>query len=109
MKKIYSPILLGLFLCQIALAQQTGSFDMTVNFAGNPNFPISFYVPSNYNPANPYKLIVGLHGLGGTCQNYRNYLAQNVVNSPSSPVYNAIVVAPSNGDGSNTDFLDRSL
>lgn len=104
MKKIYSAILLGLFFCRIASAQQTGSFDMTVNFAGNPNFPISFYVPSNYNPANPYKLVVGLHGLGGTCQNYRNYLAQNVAGVPSSPVYNAIVVAPGNGDGPNTDY-----
>ncbi|MBI3502881.1 MAG: T9SS type A sorting domain-containing protein [Bacteroidetes bacterium] len=104
MKKIYLVILSGLFFFHTAFAQQTGSFDMTVNFAGNPNFPISFYVPSNYNPANPYKLIVGLHGLGDNCQNYRNYLAQNVAGVPSSPVYNAIVVAPSNGDGSNTDF-----
>lgn len=104
MKNLYSAILAGLFFCQVSFGQQTGSFDMTVNFAGNPNFPISFYVPSNYNPANPYKLIVGLHGLGGTCQNYRNYLAQNVVSSPSSPMYNAIVVAPGNGDGPQTDY-----
>jgi len=104
MKKIYMAILLGLFFCHTAFAQQTGSFDMTVNFGGNPNWPISFYVPANYNPANPYKLIVGLHGLGGTSQGYRNYLAPNVVGNPSSPVYNAIVVAPSNGGGSNTDF-----
>lgn len=104
MEKIYIAILSGLFVSQVLFSQQTGSFDMTVNFAGNPNFPISFYVPSNYNPANPYKLIVALHGLGGTCQNYRNYLAQNVVSNSSSPVYNAIVVAPGNGDGSNTDY-----
>jgi predicted esterase len=104
MKKIYTTIIAGLFFWQVLTAQQTGSFNMTVNFGGNPAWPISFYVPSNYNPSTPYKLIIGLHGLGDNCQNYRNYLAQNVAGVPSSPVYNAIVVAPSNGDGSNTDF-----
>jgi len=106
MKKICIGLLFSTLLVLVTEsdAQQTGSFDMTVNFAGDPNFPIAFYVPSNYNPANKYKLVVGLHGLGGTCQGYRNYLASNIVSNGSSPVYNAIVVAPGNGDGSNTDY-----
>ena len=104
MKKIYITFLVALFFCQILFAQQTGSFTKTVSFGGNPNWPIAFYVPTNYNASTKYKLIVGLHGLGGTCTGYRDYFAQNVVSSGSSPVYNAIVVAPGNGDGSNSDF-----
>ncbi len=104
MKNIYVVFLAALFVSQISFAQQTGSFTKTVSFGGNPNWPIAFYVPSNYNAANKYKLIVALHGLGGTCGGYRDYFTANVVSSPSSPVYNAIVVAPGNGDGSSSDF-----
>ncbi len=106
MKKIYSTFLAALFFCQILFAQQTGSFDKTISFGGSPTWPISFYVPTNYNPSNKYKLIVGLHGLGSKSSTMRNRLVTSVVSDPSSPVYNAIVVCPDNGNGAGgqTDF-----
>lgn len=103
MKIIYSTFLFGLFFSQTLFAQQTGSFDRTVNFGGNPIWALSYYVPSSYNPANKYKLIIGLHGLGDTPQNYRTNLA-SVSTNASSPVYNSIVVAPYAGGDINTDF-----
>jgi dienelactone hydrolase len=56
-----------------ASAQRTGSYDTTISFMGG-NRAVSVYAPSSYNPATKYRLIVGLHGLGDTCSNYRDAL-----------------------------------
>jgi len=93
-------------------AQTTGRFNRYVPVPSEPNRRLSYYVPANYNPANKYKLIIALHGLGDNSVNYRNFLASdsiytgdtNVVTDPHSPIYNAIVVAPESGNNVNTDF-----
>ncbi|TAL62523.1 MAG: T9SS type A sorting domain-containing protein [Bacteroidetes bacterium] len=108
MKNIHSLfrillVCIGALSAQISFAQTTGSFTRTVNFGGNPSWALCYYVPASYNAANKYKLIIGLHGLGDTPQNYRSYLA-GVSTTSGSPVYNSIVVAPYAGGDVNTDF-----
>ncbi len=61
----------ALLLAGNARAQHTGSYDTTINFMGSPR-AVSVYVPPTYNPANGYKLMIGLHGLGDTCTAYRD-------------------------------------
>lgn len=61
------------FSSSALFAQRTGSYDTTISFMGS-NRALSVYVPPSYNPAIKYRLIVGLHGLGDTCTNYRNAL-----------------------------------
>lgn len=104
-KHLFRSLLLCLVTMssQFVFAQQTGSFNRTVNFGGNPSWTLSYFVPTSYNAANKYKLIIGLHGLGDTPQNYRTYLA-GVSTTASSPVYNSIIVAPYAGGDANTDF-----
>ena len=99
-KLIYS--LIGMLLWQISFSQQTGSFTRAVTFNSSSR-TLYYYVPSNYNASNKYKLIVGLHGLGDTPQNYRDYLLVNSQMTNSS-VSNAIVVCYGPAGGANGDF-----
>ena len=87
---------------QISSAQTTGSFTRTVTFNGSSR-TLYYYVPANYNASNRYKLVVGLHGLGDTPKNFRDYL---LVNSQmtSCSVYNSIVVCYAPAGGANGDF-----
>ncbi len=93
---------IGVFLVQSSFAQQTGSFDRTINFNGTPNWVLSYYVPANYNAANKSKLIVSLHGLGDTPQNFRDFLVQVAAYSGTN-MYNAIIVCPYGGGYSGGD------
>lgn len=70
------------FLCFILCApaligQTTGSFDVNIAFA-NGTRQLSVYVPTNYTPANKYKVMVCLHGLGDNAPNYRNALVNTL-------------------------------
>ncbi len=111
MKKFYSLNITSLLLCigvlsmQSSFAQQTGSFDRTINFAGNSSWALSYYVPTAYNATLKYKLIIGLHGLGDTPQNMRNYMVQ-VAAYAGTTGYNAIIVCPYGGGGVNSDQTD---
>ncbi|MBS1628988.1 MAG: T9SS type A sorting domain-containing protein [Bacteroidetes bacterium] len=72
--------LLCISLCfsdTILRAQRTGIYDTTISFMGS-NRALSIYVPPSYNPAIKYRLLIGLHGLGDTCYNYRNALITTV-------------------------------
>lgn len=90
------PILAG----NPASAQRTGSFDTTVAFNAAPR-AVSMYVPAGYDPANKYRLMVCLHGLGDTCSNYRNGLTGSLGWASAMP--NTIFICPEN-DNRNTDF-----
>ncbi len=111
MKKINSLLRTAMFLymgilsAQISLAQQTGSFDRTINFSGNATWALSYCVPTNYNAANKYKLIIALHGSGDTPQNFRDFLASVAAYSGTN-MYNAIIVCPYGGGGTSADFSD---
>ncbi len=98
---------MGALLAQISFAQKTGSFDRTINFNGDSHRALSYYVPASYNPSKKYKLIIALHGLGNTHQAYRDFMAYLSQNS-ASPVYNAIIICPSDGAdstlGQSSDF-----
>lgn len=56
-----------------SFAQKTGSYDTAIMFSGASR-TLSVYVPTNYNPANKYRLMVCLHGLGDNTNNYRSAL-----------------------------------
>ncbi len=100
---------IGILLIQSSFAQQTGSFNRTINFNGNPGWVLSYYVPTNYNPANKYKLIIDLHGYGDTPQNERDVMVSVAVYSGTN-MYNAVIVCPYGGgyiDGDTTaDWSD---
>ena len=109
MKKIHFlirtlTVCIGILSVQAAASQTTGSFDRKVNFGGNPNWTLSYYVPTSYNAANKYKLIIALQGMGQTPQGMRDVMRDYGVNDPASPVYNAIIVAPYTGGDANYNF-----
>jgi len=95
-KKIILFILL-LSVSNLLHAQKTGSFDTLLTLQGAPfngsvSRTFSYYVPPSYNPANGYKLIVGLNGIGtGTSSGFRDEI-QNLSDS-----LNAIIVCPDGG------------
>jgi dienelactone hydrolase len=60
-----------MLLAPSARAQRTGSYDTSIAFMGALR-AVSVHVPATYNPANPPRLMIGLHGLGDTCTDYRN-------------------------------------
>ncbi len=101
MKKI-TTLLLFLFLGVFSIkAQQTGSFNTQIAFMGNTR-TLSCYVPTNYNAATKYKLMIGLHGLGDNSTNYRNALI-NSLNWPTN-FPNTIFIFPDGGADQNRDF-----
>ncbi len=110
MKKINSLfrtsllLYIGVLLVQSSFAQQTGSFDRTINFNGNPGWVISYYVPPGYDAAKKYDLVIGLHGQGDTPQNYRD-LMLNIGGYAGTPMYNAILICPYL-EGANTDLWE---
>jgi predicted esterase len=61
------------FLAFNTLAQQTGSFNVSINFMGQQR-TLAMYVPPAYNPIQAYRLLVGLHGFGGNGTAFRNDL-----------------------------------
>ncbi len=111
MKKIYSLYIASLLSCvgvistQISFAQQTGSFDRTITFTSIPNWALSYYVPTTYNAATKYRLVIGLHGVGDTPQNMRDYLVQ-VAAYPGTNFSGAIIVCPYGGGGVTYDQTD---
>lgn len=84
-------LLLGLFVSGIASAQTTGSFDTNITFMSAPR-KLSLYVPTNYDSATKYRLMICLHGLGDNCANYRSALAGSLGWSTYFP--NTIFVCP---------------
>ncbi len=82
-------------------AQQTGSFTVNITMASQPRV-FSVYVPTNYDPANSYSLIVGLHGLGDNSNNYRNALITGLGLHTLLP--NTIFVCPDGGSDPARDF-----
>lgn len=85
-----------------AFGQSTGSFDVNINFQGQPR-KLSFYVPPNYNPANSYRLMVCLHGLGDTSASYRDALINFLGWGANIP--NTIFVCPEAADP-YADYFD---
>lgn len=65
-----------IFCAPGVFGQTTGSFDTNIAFNGTRQ--LSVYVPTNYNPANKYKVMVCLHGLGDNAANYRNALVNTL-------------------------------
>lgn len=84
-----------------AFAQQTGTFNATVPFMGQ-NRTLSCVVPSNYDPAINYRVIIGLHGLGDNSANYRSALMNSL--GWSSIFDTTIFIFPDGGDDANSDF-----
>ena len=108
MKNIYSVskiiflLAVTLSAVEVSFSQQTGSFTRTVTYNANSR-TLCYYVPANYNASNKYKLIVGLHGLGDTPQNFRDYLMVNSQMANTSAT-DAIVVCYAPAGGANGDF-----
>lgn len=85
----------------IAVAQQTGNFNANITFNGASRL-LSNYVPADYNAAQPYKLIIGLHGLGDNATNYRNALVNSLNFAAAFP--NTILICPDGGSDQGRDF-----
>ncbi len=104
MKKTIT-IILSLFftiiLTSAGYSQETGSFNKTIVFMGE-NRTISFYVPTDYNAENQYRLMVCLHGLGDNSTNFRNALisARNWNNLMPDMIF----ACPDGGDDRSRDF-----
>jgi predicted esterase len=75
-KKVFA-LCLYLFSISSLVAQTTGSFDINITFLSAQR-QLSVYVPTDYNAANKYKLMVCLHGLGDNSINYRNALINSL-------------------------------
>ena len=58
-------------MTSFAQAQMTGNFSDPIQF-NSTTHNVEYYVPSNYNSANSYPLLVALHGCGGNATAYRN-------------------------------------
>lgn len=67
------------------------------------NRAVSIYVPTSYSSTTKYRLIIGLHGLGDTCSNYRNGLVVTF----AANIPNTIFVCPEAANKSG-DFYDGS-
>lgn len=83
-------------------AQQTGSFNTNVSFAGGQR-QLSVHVPTNYNSSNNYQLMVCLHGLGDNSTNYRNALVNSLNWKALYP--NTIFVCPESNTV-NEDYFE---
>ena len=96
MRLRYSLLLSCLLVCNIfssrVLAARTGRFDTTVVFKGSR--VLSCYVPTNYNGANKYRLMVCLHGLGDNSANYCNYITSGAGAAWSTRFPNTIFICP---------------
>jgi enterochelin esterase-like enzyme len=100
--KLKPALLLSALLCGYGtFAQQTGSFNQDITFMGVQR-QLSCYVPTNYNAANPTKLIIGLHGLGDNSIGYRNALVNSLGFATAVP--NTILICPDGGGDPLSDF-----
>ncbi len=70
MKKLYTLFIL-LSAAFTAQAQMTGSFSDPIQFNATTH-NVEYYVPTTYNSANSYPLLVALHGCNGNAVAYRN-------------------------------------
>jgi poly(3-hydroxybutyrate) depolymerase len=83
-----------------AKGQTTGSFSKTITFNSQTRY-LYYYVPTTYNSSSQYKLVVGLHGCGGTGSGFRDeikFLSDSI---------NSIVVCPY-GLSANSGFMGGS-
>lgn len=100
--RLKPALALSALLCSYgAFAQQTGSFNQDITFMSEQR-RLSCYVPTNYNPATPAKLIIGLHGLGDNSTNYRNALVNSLGFAAAVP--NTILICPDGGNDNISDF-----
>ncbi len=93
--------LITLAMAAPAFSQQTGSFNKQITINGQ-NRTLACYVPTNYNPAVAYRLMIGLHGLGDNAGAYRNALINSFNWDANFP--NTIFVFPDGGTDANRDF-----
>jgi len=104
MKSKFYSILSSVLLTGAALsadAQTTGSFTDSVSFMGQQR-RLSCYVPTTYNPAQPHKLMICLHGLGDNSNNYRNALINSL--GIQNTFQNTIFICPDGGSDAIKDF-----
>lgn len=89
--RFFLPIamLLSLPIGNLAIGQSTGSFLTSYTVNGSAH-DLAWYVPTTYSSSNQYRLVVGLHGCGGSGVAYRNTL-RNLSDS-----LDAIIVCPDN-------------
>ena len=91
-----------LFLISLNLfSAETGSFNYTMMFNGESR-TLACFVPTDYNPANEYALLVGLHGAGDNSVNYRNVVIGSAQWQTIMP--NTIFVFPDGGSDQAKDF-----
>ncbi len=88
MKNFYFLVVLSVCV-NLGTAQTTGSFETTVTF-NSTNHTLAYYVPTNYNSANSYPLVVALHGCGVSAVTHRNSFVT------WATALNAILVCPDN-------------
>jgi hypothetical protein len=94
MKKIFTSAFLLLVITIITQAQTTGSFQKSISFT-EPDYTYTrtlyYFVPTDYNPANSYKLVIGFRGgphtNAGQFRDQLSFFADSI---------NAIVVCPEN-------------
>ncbi len=104
MKKSFLQLFaLFLLLSSSAMyANQTGSFNVVLQFGGESR-TVSCYVPTNYDPATKYDLLIGLHGAGDNSTNYRNALINQAQWNNVFP--NTIMIFPDGGSDQSRDFF----
>jgi hypothetical protein len=86
----------ALLFGSISFAQQTGDFQLDVSFT-EPDYTFNrtlyYHVPTNYNPAQSYKLVVGFrggpHSNAGQFRDQLSFLSDSI---------GAIIVCPENAD-----------
>ena len=104
MKKI-TLLLSFLSFSLMVQAQTTGTFTKSIswtNASGAQTRSTRVYVPSTYNSANSYKLIIGLHGLGDNPNNYMMWMSL-FANDPFFG--NVIIACPSEGSVNTSWFV----
>lgn len=98
----YCVLCLAFFLAiTIAASAQTGSFNITLMFAGGPR-TVACYVPPDYDSTKTYGLLVGLHGSGHNGPDYRDVLIGSAGWPTGFP--NTIFMFPDGGEDQVSDF-----
>jgi predicted esterase len=82
-------------------AQETGSFNATVQFGGESRL-LACYVPSDYDENIHYDVIIGLHGAGDNAQNFRDVLHTQANWQTIFP--ETIFIYPDGGNDQSRDF-----
>ncbi len=97
---ILSLISIVVFSCS-AYSFNVGQFDTTYTFNGEGR-AISFYIPTTYQSDLKYNVLIGLHGAGDTCSNYRNDLINTL--KWDTLFKNTILIFPDGGSDRSKDF-----